>query len=659
MNQVRRLLPLLSTVFLVCSGIVFGEISLPAIISDHMVLQQGKTLPIWGWGETGEAVTIRIGSQIQKTVVGEDGTWKAYLDPLSPVNESLVLTVQGQNTLTVEDVLVGEVWLASGQSNMQFSVGATDSAVVEVTAADYPSMRLFSVPKNSSLTPVEKIEGTWQVCRPDSVAGFSAVAYFFGRELHRRLEVPVGMIASSWGGTNAEEWTDMEWLLGEESLQPILDRWQETSESIKALYEPPSPVELLLDEVRLNPENPEAEPLVVDDFEDGDLVTLLFGGWGSRRNNGKTEGLTLKAPGYGGTGQALRFESDFRVGISPSLRLNYSPGRQIDLAKYRSISFAVRGKGFLRFRSLQPTVTDSDNYTYKQIPLTESWEMIEIPFSELHQAGWGKQQPFTAQSLSGALFEVVPVGGPITRPPGGLYNGMIQPLIPFSIRGAIWYQGEGNAGRAEQYQELLPTMIRSWRRAWAQDEFPFLVAQLPNYKARRKVPGESAWAELRDAQLNAAKGMQNVGLAVTIELGEADDVHPRSKQEVGRRLALLALGETYDEEKGGYSGPIFDSMTIEENKVHISFKYTGTGLIAAGGQSLRGFAIAGADQEFHWANAKIEDDVVVVWSDAVPSPVAVRYAWADNPDCNLYNKEGLPASPFKTDDWPGITSGRK
>jgi len=624
-----------------------------------MVLQQGKVLPIWGWGETGEAVTIRIGSQIQKTVVGEDGTWKAYLDPLNPMNEPLVLTVQGQNTLTVEDVLVGEVWLASGQSNMQFSVGATDFAVVEVTAADYPSMRLFSVPKNSSLTPVEKIEVTWQVCRPDSVAGFSAVAYFFGRELHRRLEVPVGMIASSWGGTNAEEWTDMEWLLGEESLQPILDRWQETSESIKALYEPPSPVELLLDEVRLNPENPEAEPLVVDDFEDGDLRNLLFGSWGSRRSNGETEGLTLQAPGYGGTGEALRFESDFRVGISPSLRLNYSPGRQIDLAKYRSISFAVRGNGFLRFRSLQPTVTDSDNYTYKQIPLTESWEMIEIPFSELHQAGWGKQQPFTAHSLSGALFEVVPVGGPITRPPGGLYNGMIQPLIPFSIRGAIWYQGEGNAGRAEQYQELLPTMIRSWRRAWAQDEFPFLVAQLPNYKARREVPGESAWAELRDAQLNAAKGMQNVGLAVTIELGEADDVHPRSKEEVGRRLALLALGETYGQEAVGYSGPVFDSMTVEENKVHISFKYTGTGLIAAGGQSLRGFAIAGANQEFHWANAKIEDDAVVVWSDAVPSPVAVRYAWADNPDCNLYNKEGLPASPFKTDDWPGITSGRK
>jgi len=650
---------LLFTVLFVCSGIVFGEISLPAVISDHMVLQQGKALPIWGWGEPGETVTVRIGSQVQKTVAGEDGRWKAYLDPLSPVNEPLVLTVKGQNTIAVEDVLVGEVWLASGQSNMQFSVGATDTAVDEVTAADYPSIRLFSVPRNSSLTPVEKIEGAWRVCRPDSVAGFSAVAYFFGKELHRRLEIPVGMIASSWGGTNAEEWTDIEWLLGEESFRPILDRWQETSESIKALYDPPSSVELVLDEVRLIPEDPEGEPLIVDDFEDGGLVNLLFGDWVSRHDNGKARGLTLQTPGFGGTGSALRFEGDFRVGATPSLQLNYSPGRQIDLSEYRSISFAVRGNGILRFCSLQPTVTDSDNYSHKEIPLSEGWELVEIPFSELNQAGWGKQQPFTAHSLSGALFEIFPVEGSIARPPGGLYNGMIHPLIPFAIRGAIWYQGEGNAGRAEQYQELLPTMIRSWRRAWAQDEFPFLLAQLPNYRDRREEPAESNWAELRDAQLNASKGMQNVGLAVTIELGEADDIHPRSKKEVGRRFALLALGETYGQEEAGYSGPIFDSMTIEENKIRLSFKHTGSGLIAAGGQSLRGFAIAGADQKFHWAKAEIEDEGAVVWSDAVPNPVAVRYAWADNPDCNLYNKEGLPASPFRTDDWPGVTSGRK
>ncbi len=659
MNQVRNLLPLLFAGFLVYPGTVLGELSLPAVISDHMVLQQGKALPIWGWGEPGETVTIRIGLQVQKTVVGEDGRWKAYLDPLSPVNEPLELTLEGQNTIVIEDILVGEVWLASGQSNMQFSVGATDSAVEEISAADYPSIRLFKVPRNSSLTPVETIEGAWEVCRPESVADFSAVAYFFGKELHRRLEVPIGLISSSWGGTNAEEWTDMEWLLGEESFQPILDRWQQTPKSIKSLYSEPSSVELVLDEVRLIPEDSEGELLIVDDFEDGDLVNLLFGDWVARQGTGKASVLTLQTPGFGGTEGALRFESDFKVGTTPSLQLNYFPGRLIDLSEYRAISFAVRGNGILRFGSLQPTITDSDKYTYKKIPLSEAWELVNIPFSELSQAGWGKQQPFAAHSLSGALFEVFPVGESVARPPGGLYNGMIQPLIPFASRGAIWYQGEGNAGRAEQYQELLPTMIRSWRRAWAQDEFPFQIVQLPNYRNRQEMPTESDWAELRDAQLKTAKGMQNVGLAVTIELGEADDVHPRSKKEVGRRLALLALGETYGREEEVYSGPIFDSMTIEENKIRLSFNHIGSGLIAAGGHSLRGFAIAGAEQQFHWAEAVIENATVLVWSDAVPNPVTVRYAWADNPDCNLYNQEGLPASPFKTDDWPGVTSGRK
>jgi sialate O-acetylesterase len=659
MNQARSLLPLFFGVLVVWPGTVLGEISLPALFSDHMVLQQGRALPIWGWGETGEGVTVTIQAQIQRTVVGEDGKWKAYLDPLTPTGEPLVLKIAGQNEILIEDVLVGEVWLASGQSNMQFSVGATDTSVEEIVAADYPMIRLFNVPRKSSLKPVEVIAGAWTVCRPESVAGFSAVAYFFGRELHRNLKVPVGLIASSWGGTLAEEWTDSSWLTGEESFQPILDRWEESPKSIKNLYSQPAPVEMVLDEVRLIPEDSEGEPLIVDDFEDGNLDNLLFGSWTGLPRNAPANQISLRTPGFGGTGGALMFESDFTVGSTPSLLLSYSPGRLVDMSQYDAIEFYARGQGVLRFQSLQPTVNDSDNYSYKKLPLGEEWKRVRIPFGELRQAGWGKPQPFMAHALSGALFQLLPVETSILRPPGGLFNGMINPLIPFTIRGAIWYQGEGNAGRAEQYQELLPTMIRSWRRAWGQDQFPFLIVQLPNYRERRDMPAESAWAELRDAQLKTAKGMQNVGLAVTIELGEADDVHPRAKKEVGRRLALLALGETYDRKDVDYSGPVYDSMTIEGNKVRLTFKHVENGLIAAGGRSLRGFAIAGTEQEFHWANAEIEDETVVVWSDSVSDPVAIRYGWADNPDCNLYNKKGLPAPPFKTDDWPGITSGRK
>jgi sialate O-acetylesterase len=659
MNQARILLLLLFSILLVWPGTVLGEISLPALFSDHMVLQQGKALPIWGWGETGEGVTITIGAQVQKTVVGEDGKWKAYLDPLTPTAKPLVLTIAGQNEIVIEDVLVGEVWLASGQSNMQFSVGATDTSVEELAAADYPLIRLFKVPRESSLKPVEVIAGAWEVCRPASVAGFSAVAYFFGRELHRSLNLPVGLIASSWGGTCAEEWTDSSWLTGEELFQPILDRWEESPKSIKSLYSQPTPVELGLDEVKLMPRDPDGEPLLVDDFEDGNLANLLFGSWAGRPENAPSNQISLQTPGFGDSGGALMFESDFTVGSTPSLLLSYSPSRLVDLSQYDSIEFLVRGKGILHFQSLQPTVNDSDNYTYKKLPLSEKWKRVRIRFSDLEQAGWGKPQPFTAHALSGALFQLLPVEASILRPPGGLYNGMIHPLIPFTIRGAIWYQGEGNAGRAEQYQELLPTMIRSWRRAWDQDQFPFLIVQLPNYRERQEVPAESTWAELRDAQLKTAKGMQNVGLAVTIELGEADDVHPRAKKEVGRRLALLALGETYGRKGVDYSGPVYDSMTIEDDRVRLNFKHAGSGLIAAGGQSLRGFTIAGTEQEFRWANADIEGETVVVWSDSVPDPVAVRYGWADNPECNLYNKGGLPAVPFRTDDWPGLTSGRK
>jgi sialate O-acetylesterase len=309
--------------------------------------------------------------------------------------------------------------------------------------------------------------------------------------------------------------------------------------------------------------------------------------------------------------------------------------------------------GNFKLHILQPTITDWDNYVTKVISVGGDWKPVTVLFSEVKQAGWGKRLPFTQDQLAGLMIEQLISETAPARPPGGLFNGMIAPVVSFPIRGAIWYQGEGNAGRAFQYRSLLPSMISSWREAWGQGDFPFLVVQLPNFKRRQSEPSESAWAELREAQLKTL-AVPKVGLAVSIDAGEADDVHPKNKRKIGERLALWALGTTY-EKKLTFSGPLFREMVKEGDRLRLRFDHRGKGLVSDGGGPLRGFAVAGEDREFHWAEAKIEKGSVVVWSSEVPEPLAVRYAWADNPDCNLYNKAGLPASPFRTDDWPGVT----
>jgi sialate O-acetylesterase len=326
------------------------------------------------------------------------------------------------------------------------------------------------------------------------------------------------------------------------------------------------------------------------------------------------------------------------------------------MSAYDGIRFYYRGKGYFRLRSLQPTVTDWDDYGTPAFQATPDWQAVTIWFKDLKQDGWGVTMPFTPQALSGFVLEMVRAPEDIARPPAGLFNGMIAPLIPYAIRGAAWYQGESNARKAYQYRRLLPALIKSWRKAWGEGDFQFLIVQLPNYGAHGVQADENAWAELREAQLMALQ-VPNTGLAVTIDLGEADDLHPHQKAEVGRRLALWALGTTY----GGdivYSGPLYDAMKIENSRIRLSFKHAAGGLEARRG-TLRGFAIAGADKRFHWAEAVIDGNTVLVSSPEVSNPVAVRYAWGGNPDCNLYNQEGLPASPFRTDDWPGVTMNGK
>jgi len=474
----RRTLQLALVLMLVLVPLSVGyaktaQVRLPEVLGDHMVVQRGLEVPIWGWTDPGARVTVRMGDEEASATADADGEFTVHLPP-QQAGGPHTITVSSENTVSVEDVLVGDVWICSGQSNMEMAVRGVRDAKQEIADATYPNIRLFTVKRTSTPEPQDDCQGEWQQCSPETVAGFSAVGYFFGRHLREELDVPIGLVNTSWGGTPSEAWTSLRTVEKVEAFDPIVKRFQD------------------------KPKHP-------------------------------------------------------------------------------------------------------------------------------HR-------------------------------PGNLFNGMIAPLLPMRIRGAIWYQGESNAGRACQYRTIFPAMIRDWRAHWKQGDFPFLFVQLANFKKRAEQPGESAWAELREAQ-TMALDLPHTGQAVIIDIGEAGNIHPKNKQDVGKRLALAARAIAYGEDVT-YSGPMYKSMTVEDGKVRLAFDHVNGGLVARGGGPLKGFALAGKDKKWHWAQAKI-DGKTVVSSAEVSEPVAVRYAWADNPECNLYNEAGLPASPFRTDHWPGVTDNNK
>jgi sialate O-acetylesterase len=509
----NRSVVLILSVLLINVGAVLADVRLPAIIGDNMVLQQDQKATIWGWADPGEEVLVAVSWHNMKWAVtaNRSGKWVYKMNP-PKAGGPYEMTLSGRNTITIKNILVGEVWVCSGQSNMQMTVQSSNNATEEIAAADYPNIRLFTVQRKVAQEPQKDCEGSWSLCSPQTVPGFSAVAYFFGRELRQRLNVPVGLIHTSWGGTPSEAWTRRGVLKSDTDFRPILERYDD---AIKKY--------------------PEASKQYEQRVEQ----------WKQAAQKAKAEGK--------------------------------NPPRR-------------------------------------------------------PRAPFGPGHPHS---------------------PSGLYNAMIAPLIPYGIQGAIWYQGESNAGRAYQYRKLFPAMIKNWRADWEQGDFPFLFVQLANFRAVKPDPNESDWAELREAQLMTL-AVPNTGMATIIDIGDAVDIHPKNKQDVGKRLALWALAETYGKEIV-YSGPLYKSMEVRGNQIVLHFDHVGGGLVAGGGEPLKGFAVAGADRKFVWADAKIEGDKVVVSSGQVSEPVAVRYAWADNPVCNLYNKEKLPASPFRTDRWPGVT----
>lgn len=626
---------------------------LPYLFSDHMVLQRDMEQTIWGWGDPGERVEVQLAGVSREATAASDGRWSVALPPL-PAGGPFVLEVRGTKTLQVRDVSIGEVWIASGQSNMTYALSGAANAAEAIPKANDPELRFLTVPKRIALEPQDDtLPAAWEVSSSDTAKDFSAVAYFFAHKLRQTLRVPVGVILSAWPGTQGEEWTDAESLHRDPILQPILSRWSAASKQVKAFAASPQKFSLEFDDFELLSAKPDTAPVSFSNFDGGSSRVATGGSWTYSWEQAPGAAFELVAPGRGGRGYAAQISgaltgaSDSRWEVSL-----HADGTPIDLSAYAGLRFWMRGNGSFVFRTLQPSISDWDNYSGTPTEATPEWEEITIWFRDLRQAGWGVKKELTLNQISGFSISVVTELTDPPRPPSGLYDGMIAPLESFRIRGALWYQGEGNTQRAFQYRSLLPALIRGWRAAWKEGDFPFLVVQLPNQGHSTEF-GDSWWAELREAQLLTVRSVPQTGLAVTIDVGEAGNLHPPRKAEVGERLALWALGTTYGK-KLVYSGPLYQSMKIEGKEIRIHLDHIGSGL-EAHGDTLEGFTIAGDDKRFHRAVARIDGDSLVVSSPEVDTPAAVRYAWGDSPNCNLYSKEGLPASPFRTDDWPGAT----
>jgi sialate O-acetylesterase len=646
-------------------------VRLANVFSDNMVLQQGIPIRVWGQAQPKEKITVVLGNVRAAASADSSGRWIVSF-PARKAGGPFQLKAFAKDTVTLANVMVGEVWVCSGQSNMEFGIANVNNGAEEISRANFPLVRLLTVPRIQADQPVDTAPAMkWVECSPATIAagngGFSAVAYFFGRELVKNLNVPVGLIQSAWGGTPCETWTNVEAIAAVPELKPIMDRWEKARQTPRL-----SEQEYWRRENAWNRATAELYPDTLKAHE----------GW-ARPDHATNDWRQIKVPGYldkSGIAELTNMDGVIwfrttatipdawnkkdlvlKLGAIDDFDHTYFNGTFIGTTGptapmywttprvYKVPASAVKkGKAVIAVRLFDNfrdggLIGSCDELklclaadTTKSVPIAGTW-MYKVE----------SIMPDSARRPD-------PVGAPGN--PGELYNAMIHPLIPFGIRGVIWYQGEANAGEAYRYRTLFPTMIRNWRSEWKLGEFPFLFVQLANYMGRKQDPSESEWAELREAQ-SMTLSLPNTGEAVIIDIGDGNDIHPKNKQDVGKRLALWALAKTYGK-KVVYSGPRYQSMKIEGNRAILTFTSCGSGLSALNDSVVTGFSIAGDDKQFVWADARIAGNTVVVSSSAVTKPAAIRYAWADNPACNLYNKEGLPASPFRTDDWKGLTADK-
>lgn len=640
-----------------------AKVTLPALFTDNMVLQQKTNVAVWGKAAPGKTVQISNtwGPKRYSVKAGPNGDWKvmvatpAYGGPYQ-------LSISDGEELNLKNVLIGEVWLCSGQSNMEMPLagwGKIKDYQKEIEAAKYPNIRLLQVEHTTSNTEVQDAaisNGGWMVCNPQNVAEFSSVAYFFAKTIYEKKGVPIGLIHTSWGGTIAEAWTSAA------TLQQMPDFAAATAQ-IKAYNQ---------DKEGVTYNNQLAAWQKLTSTKDAGQKDgkALWAAAGLDESSWKNMSLPTawEQAGLPDLDGVVWFRKKITIPASlegKELKLNLGTIDDNDITFFNDEKIGET-EGFNIPRS----------YTIPANQVKAGTAVITVRvFDGIGGGGiYGDKSILSLSSSSGERITLdgdwkykvglnlkdIPAAPPSNNGPNRptvLYNKMINPFIQFAIRGVIWYQGESNEERGYQYRTLFPALIKDWRKKWNIGNFPFYFVQLANYKKTEEQPIASNWAEVRDAQLGAL-ALENTGMAVAIDIGEAGDIHPKNKQEVGRRLALIALAKNYGESTA-YSGPVFQSQQVEGKAVKLTFKFAEGGLKTKDGAALTGFAIAGADQKFHWATAVIKGNQVMVSSPDVPNPVAVRYAWANNPVCNLYNEAGLPASPFRTDHWKDSSYGKK
>lgn len=618
-----------------------GRPFLDPLFSDNMVLQRGQSDPVWGWTTPGANVAVSIAGKSAKAVAGADGKWTAKLPPL-PVGGPYLLRAEGPETALRANVLVGDVWVCSGQSNMEFGLGNAVNAKQEIAAANYPQIRLFMVQHNIQLEPDALAPVTpWQVCSPTTVSqggwnGFPAVGYFFGRDLQQNLHVPIGLIASDWGGTVAEAWTS----------GPALAKMPDFRAAVATIDAQRGATGGLAEQMALW--YAKNDPGMAGKWSDPNTdasawPTMTLPGYFQQANIPELKGINgiiwfrkaVDLPAdAAGKDLILHFMADdndttWVNGVQVGATAGFQAPRD-----YKIPASALKaGRNVIAVRVLD---TGGDGGIYGD----PAKFFLEVPSGEnIPLAGPWQTHLGAALTSATALPHDTTDPNQVTV----LYNGMINPLIPYGIKGALWYQGESNAGRPAQYRRLLPAMIGDWRTRWGEGNFPFYIVQLANW-----APGGDSWAELREAQWRTAKNVPNVGIATAIDIGDHTDIHPKNKQEVGRRLALVAEAQAFHE-KVEDSGPLYKGMQADGNAIRLRFDHLGGGLRAHTDGLLTGFTIAGADKKFVPADARIDGDTIVVSAAEIIHPVAARYAWAADPVCSLYNKAGLPALPFRTD----------
>lgn len=646
------------TLSCVVTGTLRAEIALPSFFSDHMVVQRTVPVKVWGKALPGKTITVTFANGKARSKVSVDSTWQVAL-PAMEAGGPYTLKIVGDGERVVSDIMVGDVWVCSGQSNMEWTVGASKIYDSAVATWEYPHIRCISFEKTTADVPQWDVPSKgWQVATPSTIPSFTAVGWFFAKDLYQKYKVPQGLISSNWGGTAIELWISPERMA---DFRSASDRFARNAESVQQRVE---------GQKRRTRELENWKKFALDNdegiFQCPSFFSVEYNDsmWTTMKVPAMWEGTGL--PSFDGivwfrrtfhlsgtmAGKELRLELGLIDDYDEVYINGYKVGSTDDYSLARIYTIPAEqthpGINYIAIRVMDYGGGGGINSNRMVLKSLDDAERVTLNGDWRYKTGYDfAKMPGYVEPDFGLMNDWMP---------GALYNAMINSIISYPVKGFTWYQGEANASRAYEYRALFQVLITDWRAKWGMGELPFLFVQLANFMSPADFPTESEWAELREAQTMALT-LPKTGMAVAIDIGEADDIHPKNKQDVGSRLALAARNIAF-EDTVVYSGPKFQSMSLENGKILLTFEHIGSGLVARGGE-LKSFAIAGENRNFVWAQAKIVGNRIIVWSDEVADPVAVRYAWANNPvEANLYNQEGLPASPFRTDDWPGITLGK-